>query len=1081
MSGKIEGVVGDKSGPGAMTPKQIELKQQEMNARKQATNPNWMAAGRMMGSNEFATMDTKQKEELGATADDQKKALADLAGHWSNLVDVQKVEAGQLLTLDKTINDSSDTVKTNSDQIYANSKALEYSGYQQNLVKQGTQEQQLAYQGLQADIFKNTGVIQEYNKQLQNQQFVSDNVVAGMQAQQIAFRDQQTAIYQNRGALIAYGEELKSGNLEQMAFTEGSQAQEQAFYDTVIASQQAQGSYVKLNQQLGEGLIQNAAWNKGLAEGRLEIANQTLAIEEMKGGLEAYQEGIASGTVQQNAFNEGLFGMNRDIAESFVNLSKTQGALQEYNHQLGEGTVQYNAYHQAILDVQMANSKLIETGAGLIGTYQQMSSDMTNTVTAANKLSVAFLGGKVSALQWADSALAAGAAAQGTMRGLVDYAGVLAKDIPAGARFSVESLQEFVGVMKGIPSVVDSVVASMEQGGQSMVDNIAKGMQKGKGGLKDARKEIEDMLGIEMTNEMEDAFDVAGKQTMIADQLDAFGETMTVAFKNMDTEGITEWTGRMKKNLGDEFDSFNDVAQERLKPVMDNINELLSNPPDPSDEAAVKQWLADYHEQVTLLRSAASLSKTELDKLANIDVTAAIAGWKSYQSTLDGVAASFKDIKFDTAVQGLNDVNKAITGNSKDAAEGVVAMNNKPGGGLGLGGTKGQGSSIAAPIDDAVAPLVKGGTGTGGGAAGDTEQAAGAVDGMKKSLMDLMELFKGLANVANIAFTGIITQSTLAAQGILTVFTPAIVGLVTAFGTIPTAANTAFGAMLTIWGTIVTTMGTVFGLFITNFMTQLSTALTGFTATAGVMLTNWGTIVTTMGTVFDLFLANFGTQISTMSTIATNTFNTILTNWGATIQSMGKTVDLLGQLFQTTMTTMLGKAADVFGMMATMATTVSTQIGRDFVAAANAIIQAFIKLLNTSNTTFAAMKVGAQSAATVINNSIQTAANNALNAISQLGIKSASAFQTMANNATKVADSIKQIGTAASSAAGEVNALASAVNSVPTESYYYIPYQNSRNSATRRYFRTDWYEWCIYAKRRNKFHARWRFRKGSSR
>ena len=118
--------------------------------------------------------------------------------------------------------------------------------------------------------------------------------------------------------------------------------------------------------------------------------------------------------------------------------------------------------------------------------------------------------------------------------------------------------------------------------------------------------------------------------------------------------------------------------------------------------------------------------------------------------------------------------------------------------------------------------------------------------------------------------------------------------------------------------------------------------------------------------------------------------------------------------------------------MATIAGTAAREINRIFNQIANNVVSYFNTMATRSAASFTIISNAAKAAATTINNAIQTAANNALQAISQLGTKSAAAFQTMANNATKVADAIKQIGSAASSAASEVNALASAVNSVPT-------------------------------------------------
>jgi hypothetical protein len=78
-----------------------------------------------------------------------------------------------------------------------------------------------------------------------------------------------------------------------------------------------------------------------------------------------------------------------------------------------------------------------------------------------------------------------------------------------------------------------------------------------------------------------------------------------------------------------------------------------------------------------------------------------------------------------------------------------------------------------------------------------------------------------------------------------------------------------------------------------------------------------------------------------------------------------------------------------------------------------------------------AISTAAKNTATAINNSFFQAAQAAIGYISSLSTRTASAFQVMVNNATKVADAIAKIGDSARAAQSAVEALRSSVESLP--------------------------------------------------
>ena len=207
----------DSNDPLRLTPGEIAKKQQRLDRQKamqDASKPEPQLTNKLLPV--FQGMDKKKLDEMGfpeLNGEDKKAQtdfISDMIFDTERLIKVQDMQkmstadlADRLIAIKGIYGEQSKSIKDNSIAYDALNTALGDSVYQQGLVTLGAQDQAGKYQNLQAEIFKNTGVLQEYNKQLGSQQFINDNVTAGMQAQQIAFNDQTVAIAQNEGALKA--------------------------------------------------------------------------------------------------------------------------------------------------------------------------------------------------------------------------------------------------------------------------------------------------------------------------------------------------------------------------------------------------------------------------------------------------------------------------------------------------------------------------------------------------------------------------------------------------------------------------------------------------------------------------------------------------------------------------------------------------------------------------------------------------------------------------------------------------------------------------------------------------------------
>ena len=552
--------------PPPPTPEEQELARQ--NARNLGLAQKKTDAGQLKG------LDEKTLKSLGETPEDRTGSIADLIGKYYELIDAEKMEAGQLIQFDELYSGLRGELKTTEDGIVAMDAALKTEGYSRGLVQKGINDQKIKYQELQAGILSNIGVIGQYNSQLESQQFMNDNVTAGMQAQQIAFNDQTVAIAQNQGALQAYAGELASGRLQSNAFTEGMQAQEQSFYDTIIASEQAQGSYTKLNEQLGQGLIQNAAWNKGLAEGRLEMANQTLAIEEAKGSLTAYQEGIASGVAEQNAFNMAIFETNRAVAEDFVALSSAKGALQEYTHLIEQGIPQYNAYNKAVLDQRMAFQEVAVEIAALKGTTDEFFAGMKEAANVQNMISKAFEEGRASIQGFAEDLYTAGAASAGALTQLDAFATTLGYDLPNSFKLTEDSAKGLVSAFSGIPGVINQLASESAAAGRGLLDGVVGAVQEGGKEVNEELDKLEEELGTNFPESVKDALENSAMTTAMADGMTKMIDLGQEALrKGADRLEVKEMVDEKAQEYMDAWEENSIPMNESTATIFDSIRE----------------------------------------------------------------------------------------------------------------------------------------------------------------------------------------------------------------------------------------------------------------------------------------------------------------------------------------------------------------------------------------------------------------------------------------------------------------------------------------------------------------------------
>ena len=338
------------------------------------------------------------------------------------------------------------------------------------------------------------------------------------------------------------------------------------------------------------------------------------------------------------------------------------------------------------------------------------------------------------------------------------------------------------------------------------------------------------------------------------------------------------------------------------------------------------------------------------------------------------------------------------------------------------------------------------------------QNAAGQLNMLTQYVATAVTTWVANLAVIPVQFTSQFTTATQNAAGMLNLLTQHIALAITTWTTSLSAFAVAFTTQVTIGvqgaGVALDLFSQLLGTYITNWTTLLSTFAVQFTTqiTIGVQ---------GAGVALDLLSQLLGTYITSWSTLISNFAVNFATQFTIAVQSAGTALGLLGEfiagfvgtaatnilglqnVFLNSMAVMantaiagftaIGEAAfSTFTQILTAANATVVAINKGFNQLANAVVGYFNGMASRTVTAFRAILTAANQTATGINNAFHQAVNAALGYISQLSTRSATAFSTMASNATKVADAVRSIGSAASAAASQVESLASALNNIPS-------------------------------------------------
>lgn len=616
----------------------------------------------------------KQYNEMKATLMDQSKA--------QELVSFGMVKANNEMATQAT------GLKINSGYLKVYNEALGEQWYQQNLVMEGKQKQNLAYIQEQQNVLNLQGAYSELSDQITNQNALEVAYQTGVLETNLSLLEREKAISKVTGSLDAYNNAIVEGTVQELAFKEGINTQREALYGTVEAASNAQGQLKELTKEIKDQTITSAAYNQAYAETQLAIQNVVVEIAGAKGAWNAWTLAASQGTIANQSFVKGVLAANDALKKSYETLGQSSGALTQYNLLLKTGLPQGIAYAQTLADLSSAYSQqeveiakssasleyhqraLKESEAaeqGLRGAVVDASGAIVesakNVAGVTKETAAAFVKGRDSVYGWWQELRNSQAAQQGAYLEMVQLAHTVGVVIPEGFRGGVAEMQRFVGLAKRMPQQIGEMRTELQGIFDGMIDGLSDAMRKGEDELDDAVDEMSKNLGIKFNKGVKEALEFQAGSDLFSDLSKEFGALFVGLGQNLDAKSMGDFKdqiqGKLDSVMGKVMDDLPDgPVKDRIKGSMQKIMDLFENA-DVKTPTGIVNFLGDLGMELMNVDSATNNFGETWENYINAISTGNLVEANKILQEMKMNAVAFTEVKMDPITGALYEVSRA--------------------------------------------------------------------------------------------------------------------------------------------------------------------------------------------------------------------------------------------------------------------------------------------------------------------------------------------------------------------------------------------------------------------------------------
>jgi hypothetical protein len=793
---------------------------------------------------------------------------------------------------------------------------------------------------------------------------------------------------------VAMGNGTAKSELQRQGYLKQSQAL-QDLQTGIVSNDTALQVY---HQQLASGEMQNAQFTTGIQDQTKKMYDAEAATAHAAGVNSTWAMQLASNEGVLTNFNTGQDVYSTQMLKTIEDTQQATGFNSAFADSLNHGweqSVQFAAGQE------QAQSKLLNTisttanANGQLDTYiknlkngtQQFADYGDGQVTAATKM--AQLVGETSNLQGQYSVLSAAMNSAGATQ--IEFNNGVAQGQVATANM-VLSMSEAKGEYIGTNVALVAAAAGMGRLSQATSVSNAS-LSQWIGVLKGAP----DAVGQLIDSVSKFANDAISK---VADALNKGKGEVKKAIADIETEIGRTLTAPEKKEILIEA-----KTEQAVNAIQNDISLAMNFAGQGAASAfhnAMAGAIADAQKQ---FQSAGGTMKTTwgniLQDMANIN-----ADPLNSKKLIDDMA---------TLVMHMEQV-----GTTGEQARQMLQ---------GMGLTTAQVDAAMAKASANSASLATGLTGTGTGA----QQADPMVQAFNATLAGMAPIFGQLDSLASQIFGNLPNYVTTASAAIVGDFSTIIPGISATLGFIDANVSATFLTTIPPYAVaganaIVVAFATLPGA-ITPILGQMASLSAQVFAAIGASSIVVATSVTTN---YNTALANSNGVLAAMKASAAQVFQAIGASAVQVSVGVNKEYNTAEQDANGYLKSMQAEAAAAFKAIGASAVQVSTGVNTAYRTSEQDSNGYLNSMKNEANAAFIAIGRSAMAVATGVNTAFRQAEADGTGYLNSLKNTAISDFNQMVNSARSVASAVSGIGSAANSAIGDVNSLASAINSVPT-------------------------------------------------
>ena len=222
--------------------------------------------------------------------------------------------------------------------------------------------------------------------------------------------------------------------------------------------------------------------------------DQVQTIQQNKGALFEMARQIEAGVATGIAFEQGIQKQTKALQDAQLAVATTQGEIMKLDQQLAAGTIQSVSYAQGMLEVEAAQQKMQVETAKTQGAIMEMSNELGTSQTKMIQFASGVTEGEASILKWGIGIDNAKGKAAGIQSELITLGNRFGLDIPRGINLASDAIQNFIGIMEGLPASMDAIASAADKVFSDVIGKMGEAMDKGGKDWKKFMTELGDIL-----------------------------------------------------------------------------------------------------------------------------------------------------------------------------------------------------------------------------------------------------------------------------------------------------------------------------------------------------------------------------------------------------------------------------------------------------------------------------------------------------------------------------------------------------------------------------------------------------------